>query len=384
MSLTTPVTRLLGCEHPILLAGMGNTSKAPLVAAVSNAGESLFSRTGRGIHLADGSHRWIWSNWRSQIYTIHASGVTRWGEGNLRKGLGLIYFTQNNPCLCRNTSKIRLCLSVLIFYCPRLEDRPAKQMWVPCLDEIVAGTGLCLLIPNQRDYTKGQLDELIDIIIESGAKLFVAAVGLPPRDVVNKLHAAGVLYMVRMVLSCQFTWSPTDRSTSLKNMVGHPKVIISRRQLILNILTNFQHAVRACENGADIICAQGGEAGGHTGDISTRFWSQWLLCILVYYWHPLIVSLFLPVPTSVKGTNRVLRASQFSWSQQVAWPMVVVSLPLYPSARVLYGLALGLLLARSQVPPKLQRISQFHYYCYLHRVILWPPQDHKSNLRFDN
>lgn len=78
-------------------------------------------------------------------------------------------------------------------------------MWVPCLDEIVAGTGLCLLIPNQRDYTKGQLDELIDIIIESGAKLFVAAVGLPPRDVVNKLHAAGVLYMVRMVLSCQFT-----------------------------------------------------------------------------------------------------------------------------------------------------------------------------------
>ncbi|KAJ9664519.1 hypothetical protein H2198_000170 [Neophaeococcomyces mojaviensis] len=84
---------------------------------------------------------------------------------------------------------------------------------------------------TNKDYTKGQLMELIDIVIESGAKLFVSAVGLPPRDVVDKLHAGGVLYM---------------------NMVGHPK-----------------HAIRACENGADIICAQGAEAGGHTGEIAT-------------------------------------------------------------------------------------------------------------------
>lgn len=46
---------------------------------------------------------------------------------------------------------------------------------------------------------------------------------------ITRLHNAGVLYM---------------------NMVGHPK-----------------HAVKACKAGADIICAQGGEAGGHTGDI---------------------------------------------------------------------------------------------------------------------
>jgi NAD(P)H-dependent flavin oxidoreductase YrpB (nitropropane dioxygenase family) len=81
------------------------------------------------------------------------------------------------------------------------------------------------------DYTKGKLNELIDIIIESGATLFVSAVGVPPKHVVEKLHKAGVLYM---------------------NMIGHPK-----------------HVKKCLDLGVDIICAQGGEGGGHTGDIPT-------------------------------------------------------------------------------------------------------------------
>src|SRR5881394_1676323 len=36
--LRTPICDLLGIEHPIMLAGMGGVSMAPLVAAVSNAG----------------------------------------------------------------------------------------------------------------------------------------------------------------------------------------------------------------------------------------------------------------------------------------------------------------------------------------------------------
>ena len=75
------------------------------------------------------------------------------------------------------------------------------------------------------------MNELIDIIIQGGAKLFVSAVGVPPKSVIDKLHAHGVLYM---------------------NMIGHPK-----------------HAHKACQAGADIICAQGGEAGGHTGETPT-------------------------------------------------------------------------------------------------------------------
>jgi NAD(P)H-dependent flavin oxidoreductase YrpB (nitropropane dioxygenase family) len=81
------------------------------------------------------------------------------------------------------------------------------------------------------DYTKGKLDELIGIIIDSGAKLFVCAVGVPPQRVVDRLHNAGVLYM---------------------NMIGHPK-----------------HVKKCLDLGVDLICAQGGEGGGHTGDVPT-------------------------------------------------------------------------------------------------------------------
>ena len=81
------------------------------------------------------------------------------------------------------------------------------------------------------DYTKGKLDDLITIIIDSGAKLFVSAVGVPPVHVVERLHKAGILYM---------------------NMIGHPK-----------------HVPKCLEVGVDMICAQGGEGGGHTGDVPT-------------------------------------------------------------------------------------------------------------------
>jgi hypothetical protein len=45
----------------------------------------------------------------------------------------------------------------------------------------------------QYDYTGGNLSELLDIIIPSGATLFVSAVGIPPKWAIDKLHAAGVL-----------------------------------------------------------------------------------------------------------------------------------------------------------------------------------------------
>lgn len=47
----------------------------------------------------------------------------------------------------------------------------------------------------QKDYTSGQLPELIDVIIKNKAALFVCAVGVPPKWVVDKLHAAGIPIM---------------------------------------------------------------------------------------------------------------------------------------------------------------------------------------------
>jgi NAD(P)H-dependent flavin oxidoreductase YrpB (nitropropane dioxygenase family) len=71
------------------------------------------------------------------------------------------------------------------------------------LNDKSAPFGVDLLLPqvggNARktnyDYTHGQLDELVDVIIESGATLFVSAVGVPPRHVVDRLHKAKIPIM---------------------------------------------------------------------------------------------------------------------------------------------------------------------------------------------
>ncbi|THH32957.1 hypothetical protein EUX98_g1188 [Antrodiella citrinella] len=104
------------------------------------------------------------------------------------------------------------------------------------LEDKNAPFGVDLLIPQiggnarktNHDYTEGKLPELTEVIIRNKAALFVCAVGVPPKDMVDKLHAAGIPVM---------------------NMVGHPK-----------------HVPKALAQGVDIICAQGGEGGGHTGD----------------------------------------------------------------------------------------------------------------------
>ncbi|KAF5351375.1 hypothetical protein D9758_008030 [Tetrapyrgos nigripes] len=163
----TPITELFGIKHPVLLAGMNVAAGPNLCAAVTNAG-----------------------------------------------GLGVIGGFGYTPKVLRQQIKeIK----------NNLHDKNAPF-------------GVDLLIPqvggNARktnyDYSKGKLNELIDVIIEEKTTLFVCAVGVPPKEVVDRLHKAGIAVM---------------------NMVGHPK-----------------HVAKALQAGVDIICAQAGEGGGHTGD----------------------------------------------------------------------------------------------------------------------
>ncbi|KAF8194458.1 2-nitropropane dioxygenase [Mycena galopus ATCC 62051] len=166
--ISTPITQLFGIKHPIFLAGMNVAAGPELAAAVSNAG-----------------------------------------------GMGVIGGVGYTPKILRQ--QIRAVKADL------------KDKSLPF--------GVDLLIPqvggNARktnyDYTKGQLPDLIDVIIEEKASLFVCAIGVPPKDAVDKLHRAGIPIM---------------------NMVGHPK-----------------HVPKALAAGVDLICAQAGEGGGHTGDI---------------------------------------------------------------------------------------------------------------------
>ncbi|KIM90342.1 hypothetical protein PILCRDRAFT_812078 [Piloderma croceum F 1598] len=164
----TPITNLFGIQHPIILAGMNVAAGPELAAAVTNAG-----------------------------------------------GLGVIGG---------------------FGYTPKVLRRQIQAL-KNGLKNKNAPFGVDLLIPaiggsarkTNYDYTHGQLPELVDVIIEEKASLFVSAVGVPPKAVVDKLHKAGIPIM---------------------NMVGHPR-----------------HVPKAIAVGVDLICAQAGEGGGHTGDI---------------------------------------------------------------------------------------------------------------------
>jgi len=168
--ISTPVTRLLGIKHPVLLAGMNVAAGPELAAAVSNAG-------GLGVI---GGVGWTPAVLKKQVQ-LTKQGLT---EQKLPFGIDLLL--------------------------PQVGGNARKTNY---------------------DYTGGQLPELIDIICESGSKLFVSAVGVPPRWAVDKLHKNGILVM---------------------NMIGSPK-----------------HVAKALEAGVDLLCPQGSEAGGHTGEVAT-------------------------------------------------------------------------------------------------------------------
>eukprot|EP01125_Pyxidicula_operculata_P019980 TRINITY_DN727_c0_g1_i1.p1 TRINITY_DN727_c0_g1~~TRINITY_DN727_c0_g1_i1.p1 ORF type:complete len:358 (+),score=105.40 TRINITY_DN727_c0_g1_i1:53-1126(+) len=169
-TIETPITKLFGIKYPILLAGMNVAAGPRLAAAVTNAG-----------------------------------------------GLGVIGGVGYTPSFLKKQIE---------FLKADLKDKNAPfgiDLLLPKVGEGARATNY--------DYTKGELPELIDIICGSGCKLFVSAVGVPPKWAVDKLHKAGIPVM---------------------NMIGAPK-----------------HVSKALEAGVDIICAQGGEGGGHTGDVAT-------------------------------------------------------------------------------------------------------------------
>lgn len=169
-TLATPITKLFGITHPILLAGMNVAAGPELAAAVTNAG-----------------------------------------------GMGVIGGVGYTPDFLREQ------IDRLKTF---LKDKNAPF-------------GVDLLLPKvgegarktNYDYTEGKLPELVKIIVESGCRLFVSAVGVPPKWVVDEMHKAKIPVM---------------------NMVGSVK-----------------HVKYALEVGCDIICAQGTEGGGHTGEIAS-------------------------------------------------------------------------------------------------------------------
>ncbi|KAK3624268.1 hypothetical protein LTR56_021089 [Elasticomyces elasticus] len=187
-TLRTPLCELLGIEYPIILAGMARTSSGPLAAAVSNAG---------GLGVIGGL-----GYTPQQMRAIIAELKSNLADKNLPFGVDLAL--------------------------PQVGGSARK---------------------TNHDYTHGQLDDLISVVIEEKARLFVSAVGVPPERIIKRLHDAGIFVM---------------------NMVGHPK-----------------HAHKALSAGVDIVCAQGGEGGGHTGDIATSILIPSVVDVARQYKSPL-------------------------------------------------------------------------------------------------
>jgi NAD(P)H-dependent flavin oxidoreductase YrpB (nitropropane dioxygenase family) len=105
---------------------------------------------------------------------------------------------------------------------------------------------------NRRKGTPQYTEELLEVIFRfRGVKLLVTAIGTPPPGLVEKAHAAGMKFGA---------------------MVGKP-----------------QHAIRQRDAGVDLIIAQGHEAGGHTGEITTM--------VLI----PQIVDAVAPLPVLAAG-----------------------------------------------------------------------------------
>ncbi|KAI9464711.1 2-nitropropane dioxygenase [Boletus coccyginus] len=218
-TITTPITEMFGIKHPILLAGMNVAAGPELAAAVTNAG-------GLGVI---GGHGYTPKVLRQQIKAIKAD--------------------LKNPN---------------------------------------APFGVDLLIPqvggNARktnyDYQKGQLNELLDVIIEEKASLFVCAVGVPPPHAVEKLHKAGIPIM---------------------NMVGHPN-----------------HVIKALNAGVDLICAQAGEGGGHTGDTPATILIPACVDVVKGHKSPLTGK-----PVYVIGAGAVFDgrslAANLAWGAQAVW-----------------------------------------------------------------
>jgi len=99
--------------------------------------------------------------------------------------------------------------------------------------------------------TRAAERSLVDVALAHGARLLVNALGPMPADIVQRCHDHGVL---------------------VGALVGTPR-----------------HATRQVENGVDVIVAQGTEAAGHTGDISTM--------VLV----PQVVDAVAPTPVLAAG-----------------------------------------------------------------------------------
>jgi len=128
----------------------------------------------------------------------------------------------------------------------RIADLPQRQ--VEFLRKLLDDAGIPRLPPEERDalvqseiskitMTKAESLACLGVALKRPVKLVVSALGVPPRDMIERVHGIGG------TVGC---------------LVG-----------------KVEHALRQKDAGVDLVVAQGAEAGGHTGTISSMIlWPQ--------------------------------------------------------------------------------------------------------------
>ncbi|KAF3906430.1 hypothetical protein ABW20_dc0105433 [Dactylellina cionopaga] len=191
--LKTPFTEQFGIKHPISLAGMNIAAGPRLGAAVIDAG-GFACLGGNGYAKSPEYDTLSYQEFYNEFMAHQTPEKVRTQIREMKAFL-------NNP------NDVPFGIDILL---PQIGGSARKTNY---------------------DYTTGRAEEIVDVCIQEGTKLFVSALGAPPPHLVERLHAAGV------VVGCN---------------IGHPK-----------------HVKRVLDAGCDLIIAQGGEGGGHGSDVST-------------------------------------------------------------------------------------------------------------------
>lgn len=161
--------------------------------------------------------------------------------------------------------------------CVRYNDPAELDEVLTWMDDNTDGKpyGVDIVMPNKVP-TEGSTDDLAAMVPEEH-KSFVSRVlddlGVPPLGDDDE-HNAGVLGWLHSVAEAHVEISLKHRPVLIANALGSPPPHIIERahakgMKVAALAGATKHALAHVDNGVDIVIAQGGEAGGHTGEVAT-------------------------------------------------------------------------------------------------------------------
>jgi NAD(P)H-dependent flavin oxidoreductase YrpB (nitropropane dioxygenase family) len=213
--LRTPLCDLLGIEYPVILAGMGPVAggltgpvaTAPLAAAVSNAG-------GLGV-----------------------LGGAGFGPDKLREEIAKIRSLTDKPFGVDLLLPSNFMGGAASGEMPRDPRELIPAETTAALKKMATDLGIewkesprSSEAPRPRRAGSGMSDEQMEVVIEEKVPVFASGLGNPAQ------------------------WVPRLKANGTK---------------VISLVGNVKNAKRVRDAGADVVVAQGTEAGGHTGRIAT-------------------------------------------------------------------------------------------------------------------